>query len=188
MWGKQTIAAVKEPALLFLTFFFGYLLLYQVCKAFGLVNTHESGLTHFFIPAGFRTVAALVGRTWGVVGISCAIALVISDLWVGQSATFYATYGFFAGFSTFIGIVACQRWLGIQRNLSNLRFVHLPLLDLAGTACHVLVLNAFAWWLHLLGQHDVLNHLMAQGVGNFLGGLIFMLFLTMMVSVNKKIP
>ena len=177
---------VKENLLLLVFFCALYLIFYYVSKPLGYVNTHDLGITLFFVPAGIRTIAALVGRAWGMLGVSLAIAWVISDLWGGQSPAFYLMYGLIGGYSTFIGIAACQRWMGIHSNLDNLSFYHLPVLDLVATVLHVVLINLFVLQMGLIHHHELMHRLLAQTLGNFLGGMGVMLSLTLILYLRRR--
>lgn len=152
-----------------------YFAVFELSWSFDLVESYAPGISLVFLPAGIKLIAALVSGFWGVLGTVIALAYVTPSFWPDQPLWFYVVYPALSGFSTLAVVASIQRALGIDDNISNLRFIHIPLIDLCATLVHGMVVNGFFAVYQLPMGKDFLTRALAMSVGDFLGSLILLL-------------
>ena len=128
---------------------------------------------------------------WGVLGTVIALAYVTPSFWPDQPLWFYVVYPALSGFSTLAVVTLMKRVLGIDDDIRNLRFIHIPLIDLCATLVHGAVVNAFFMLKHLQVDQDFFTRAFAMSVGDFLGSLILLLsfaVLAKLYDIYKQSP
>ena len=139
-----------------------------------------------YLPSGARLLACLVGRVWGAIGVGIAAWLVVSpDVWPGKSDMFYMSVAFINSCSVLFSVLLVQKILNISADLSNLKLIHLPVIDLAATFAQALCLYVFLLWQQQIEELQFLSLLITQITGNFIGGMIFMLGLMFAFNFRK---
>jgi hypothetical protein len=152
-----------------------YFAVFELSWSFDLVESYAPGISLVFLPAGIKLIAALVSGFWGVLGTVIALAYVTPNFWPDQSLWFYVVYPALSGFSTLAVVAVMKRALGIDDDIRNLRFIHIPLIDLCATLVHGVVVNAFFMLKHLQTDQDFFTRAFAMSVGDFVGSLILLL-------------
>jgi len=120
-----------------------------------------------YLPAGIRLLIILALRLWGAIGVS--IGAFIATLTVmGPPGPVNLVLATISGFMPLLTIVVVQRYLGIGKNLAELKGWHIPVLAFACA-----VTSAFASSLaHLYFETDGTAFMLrfaTKAVGNFLG-------------------
>ena len=139
-----------------------------------------------YLPSGARLLACLVGRVWGAIGVGIAAWLVVSpDVWPGQSDMFYMSVASINSCSVLFGVLLVQKILNISANLSNLKLIHIPIIDLSATFAQALCLYVFLLWQRKIEELQFLSLLITQITGNYIGGMIFMLGLMFAFNFRK---
>ena len=162
-----------------------YLVVFELSWSFDLVESYAPGISLFFLPAGIELIAALVSGFWGVLGTVIALAYVTPGFWPDQALWFYAVYPALSGFSTLAVVTTMKRVLGIDDGIRNLRFIHIPLIDLCATLVHGAVVNAFFMLKHLQLDQDFLTRAFAMSVGDFVGSLILLLSFAVLAKLYE---
>ena len=152
-----------------------YLAVFELSLSFDLVESYAPGISLVFLPAGIKLIAALVSGFWGVLGTVIALAFVTPNFWPDQPLWFYVVYPALSGFSTLAVVTVMKRVLDIDDHIRNLRFIHIPLIDLCATLVHGMVVNGFFALDELPIDKDFLTRALAMSVGDFLGSLILLL-------------
>ncbi|WP_281811164.1 hypothetical protein [Limnohabitans sp. MORI2] len=152
-----------------------YFALFEISWSFDLVESYAPGISLVFLPAGVKLLAALISGFWGVLGTVIALAYVTPGFWPDQPLWFYVVYPALSGFSTLAVVALMKRMLGIDDDIRNLRFIHIPIIDLCATCVHGAVVNGFFALEHLSVDKDFFTRAFAMSVGDFLGSLILML-------------
>jgi hypothetical protein len=152
-----------------------YLGVFKLVTTLNLVDDYAPGISLVFLPAGIKLVAALVSGFWGVLGTVVALAFVSPEFWPEQPLWFYVAYPALSGFSTLAVVIAMKRMLGIDDDMRNLRFVHIPIIDLCATLVHGTAVNGFFALNHLEVDQDFFTRALAMSVGDFVGSLILLL-------------
>jgi hypothetical protein len=78
-----------------------------------------------------------------------------------------------------------MRILGIDKNLQNLQFIHLPVMDLITTAIHGFTTNAF-FILAGMKSENFISNALAMMFGDFTGSFITLMLLWLGLVVFKK--
>ena len=168
-----------------------YFAVFELSWSFDLVESYAPGISLVFLPAGIKLIAALVSGFWGVLGTVIALAYVTPGFWPDQPLWFYVVYPALSGFITLAVVALMKRVLGIDDDIRNLRFIHIPLIDLCATLVHGAVVNAFFMLKHLQVDQDFFTRAFAMSVGDFLGSLILLLsfaVLAKLYDIYKQSP
>jgi hypothetical protein len=164
---------------------------FSLSSTLDLVDSYAPGISLVFLPAGIKLIAALVSGFWGVLGTVVALALVSPEFWPEQPLWFYVVYPSLSGFSTLAVVAVMKRLLGIDNDIRNLRFIHIPIIDLCATLVHGVVVNGFFALKNLAVDQDFFTRAFAMSVGDFLGSLILLLsfaVLAKLYDVYKQRP
>ena len=172
---------------LFISAFFGftYFFAYDLSVNFDLVHSFAPGISLIFIPAGVKLVAALVSGFWGVLGTVVALSYAAPEFWPDQPMWFYPLYGAVSGFTTLFAVGLMKRLLHIQDDLSNLRLLQLPVIDLFSTLCHGFVVNVFFILCGLSTGPNLLMRATGMAVGDFVGGMILLVGLAIVLKLSE---
>jgi integral membrane sensor domain MASE1 len=162
---------VKEKVFTISLFFLFYVVAYTLSKKLGVAYAIKT-IGIIYLPSGARLIACLVGRVWGAIGVGIAAWLVVSpDVWPGNSDMFYMSVAFINSCSVLFIVLLVQKILNISADLSNLKLIHLPVIDLAATFAQALCLYVFLLWQQQIEELQFLSLLITQITGNFIGGI-----------------
>jgi len=176
---------IKEKVFTISLFFLFYVVVYTLSKKLGVAYAIKT-IGIIYLPSGARLIACLVGRVWGAIGVGIAAWLVVSpDVWPGKSDMFYMSLAFINSCSVLFSVLLVQKILNISADLSNLKLIHLPVIDLAATFAQALCLYVFLLWQQQIEELQFLSLLITQITGNFIGGMIFMLGLMFAFNFRK---
>ncbi len=152
-----------------------YYVVFELSTWLHFFNDYAAGISLVYLPAGIKLVAALVSGFWGVFGTVVALAYVTPEFWPNQPFWFYVSYPALSGFSTLAVVALMKRVLGIDEDIRNLRFIHIPIIDLCATLVHGMLVNGFFALNQVQMDKDFLTRALAMSVGDFLGSLILLL-------------
>lgn len=184
---RETLNFLKEKIVVISVFFFLYVVVYAISKQFGLANAIKTAGGIVYLPAGVRLLACLVGRVWGAVGIALGSWLIVTpDVFKDQSDIFYFTLAMINTFSVFFAVLLAQRIFKISEDLSNLKFIQLPFIDLFATFSQACIYYYFLRSVGLVSESELLPKFISQVTGNFLGGMIFMFGLILFLNLTKS--
>lgn len=183
MSGAISLRYLAEKLLISALFGALYLGFFQLSWSLNLVESYAPGISLVFLPAGIKLVAALVSGFWGVLGTVIALAYVSPDFWPDQPFWFYVAYPALSGFSSLAVVLVMKRMLGIDNDIRNLRFIHIPIIDLCATLVHGMVVNGFFALNQLPMDKDFITRAFAMSVGDFFGSLILLLSFAMLAKL-----
>lgn len=163
-----------------------YYLTYRVNEYFDEWFLYAQGINLVFLPAGIKHLAILLGGLWGALGSFVALFILANEFWLGVPPAEIALYSLISTGSTWAVIVLCLRTLGINRDLHNIRFVHLPLIDLFTTFFHGFTTNIFFIIAGMKLDHFLSNAL-AMMVGDYIGSFIILTLLWLVVGSSKRV-
>lgn len=83
-----------------------------------------------YLPAGMRLLLILALRLWGALGVSLG-AFIASISVLGSVSGINLAVALVSGFIPLITVMVMQRYLGIGKNLAELKGWHIPVLALA---------------------------------------------------------
>ena len=186
----QSRLHLREPSFaegLALAFVFGF-----AYFASFYINTHMikaqsvfSGVALFYLPAGVKLLAIMVGRYWGALGLWVAnflhtatgwdnLALlelfVMSVLWVG---------------TTLLVVMTWAHFTGLRTDLRNLTFKGFVWLNLLAALIHGLVFNGYLIILAERGIDEWISSAKAMALGDFLGSGALMLSILLVFKTVK---
>lgn len=162
-----------------------YYLTFLLNNAFGSAVLYDHWIALFFLPAGIKHLFILVARGWGALG--CFVGLLIPSLQFWTDTPVYQIV-FYSGLSTlasWLGIALGMKLLGIHRNLLNLQFMHLPLLDLLTTAVHGFAVGAYFTAVGMSSDQLLANSL-AMMFGDYTGSFLVLTCLWLVLSWLKR--
>ena len=184
MWRSQTLL---DNILTCTVFGVAYWVSFEISNYLNLTQGFAPGISLVFIPAGVKLLAALIGGFWGIVGVVMALTLQGYDIWSEQSQTFILLNALINGFSTLAVVELMRRILKIDQDLSNIRFLHLPLIDLANSICLGFIQNGH-WVFWGMEEYDeFLTKASATAFGDFFGSMILLLGWAIFLKTKHKI-
>jgi hypothetical protein len=134
-----------------------------------------TGVALFFLPAGVKLMALLIGRQWGALGLLVSnfvmslfewqgvpvpMLLLMSAVWVGV---------------TWAVVETLLRTMRLPADLSGLRFSHFIVIDAAAAILHAFAFNGLLLQSGLRAYADYLNAVWGMALGDFLGSGAFAL-------------
>ena len=144
-----------------------------------------SGVALFYLPAGVKLLAIMVGRYWGALGLWVANFLhtatgwdnlvlsqvfLMSVLWVG---------------TTLLVVLTWAHFTGLRTDLRNLTFRGFVWLNLLAAVIHGLVFNGYLIVLAERGIDEWLSSAKAMALGDFLGSGALMLSILLVFKTVK---
>jgi len=183
MW--RTLPSPWQGPVLALAAGLAYVFTYRLNELIDPWALYAQGINLVFLPAGIKHLAILLAGPWGALG--CAIALVglATEFWSGWPVEHIALYSAISTGATWVGIRLSMRVLGIAPDLSNLQFLHLPLMDLLTTALHGFTTNAFFIGSGMKSDNFVSNAL-AMMFGDFVGSFIVLASLWLALVLLRR--
>lgn len=184
---KASFEFFKNKLAVLSFFFFAYVVVYFASKQFGFANAIKTPEGIIFLPAGVRLLACLVGRSWGAIGIIIASWMVVGpDVFENQSQDFYFTLALIHTIPVLFSIFLAQKIFKISEDLSNLKLIHLPFIDLMATFSQAFFYFSFLYLVKIVDKSNLLPWFIAQMTGNFLGGMFFMFALMLLLQINNR--
>jgi hypothetical protein len=163
-----------------------YYVAYQVNAMFDSWVAYAQGISLIFLPAGIKHISILTGGKWGALGCLIALFFVASSIWDTYPVSDIATFCLISIGATWLGILVAMTFLGIDDDLSNLKFIHLPLMDLITTLIHSLTTNTYLIFAGITSEHFWGNSF-AMMAGDYVGCFIILTFLFLGVRIKKKL-
>jgi hypothetical protein len=174
----------KITLVLFFTIF--YILVYLASREIGLANTLKTSGAIIFLPAGVRLLACLVGRAWGALGILIgSFFVVVPTTFPNEASSFHFLIAFTNTCSVLVSVVLTLEFFKVSDDLSNLKFIYLPLIDLIATFSQAFFFILILYSANLIEESELLPRFITQMTGNFLGGMIFMLSFFALMKLLK---
>ena len=162
-----------------------YFLTYRLNESFDSWAIYAQGINLIFLPAGVKHLAILLGGQWGALGCFLSLIVLAREFWPGIASEQIVLYSLISTASTWLGIVMSLRLLDISPDLRNLRFIHLPFMDMMTTAFHGFATNAFFIMVGMKSDNFVANAL-AMMFGDFVGSFLLLMLLQVVLTAWKK--
>jgi hypothetical protein len=167
---------IEKIALVLGTFLL-YLGAFRINQTLDEYVLYAQGVALVFLPAGIKHISILIGRLWGAIGCFLALAYVTPEFWVGIGIPQTLLYSGISTITTLALILVGIKILGIKNDLSNLRFMHLPLLDLITTTGHSFITNAYFVAGGMKIDQEFVSNALGMAFGDFTGSFIMMALL-----------
>jgi hypothetical protein len=162
-----------------------YFVTYRFNELFDAWFLYAQGINLVFLPAGIKHLAILLGGPWGALGCFVSLFILANEFWQGVPTGDIALYSLVSTCATWAGIAVCLKVLGLDRDLTNIRFIHLPLIDLFTTFLHGFTTNVFFILKGMKTDHLMTNAL-AMMVGDFIGSFIILTLLWLVIVYRNK--
>ncbi|MBM3386306.1 MAG: hypothetical protein FJY36_01350 [Betaproteobacteria bacterium] len=162
-----------------------YVLTFRLNELFDSWALFGQGISLIFLPAGIKHLAILLTGKWGALGCLLATYILASEFWANQSTAIIALYALISTASTWAAIVLSLRGLGISTDLKNLKFMHLPLIDLITTAAHGFTTNTY-FILAGMKSENFLSNALAMMFGDFVGSFVLLTLLWLGLSIWRR--
>lgn len=176
-----------EKFVLVISAFVLYLVAFRINQTLDDYVIYAQGVALVFLPAGIKHISILIGRAWGGLGCFAALAYVTPEFWPDISLLHALVYSGVSTAATVALVIAGMKALQINSDLSNLRFIHLPILDLVTTTGHSFVTNAYfiADGMKVTGEY--LGNAFAMALGDFTGSFIMMMLLWIAIKMKYRV-
>lgn len=145
-----------------------YFLAYRVNAWFDHATLYAQGIHILYLPAGVNFISILIGGVWGALGTFVALMFVVMQVWSNASAWELISYCIVSTGTAWATIYGCVKVFRIEVDLSNLRFMHLPMIAIVSSATHGVSANIYLFAVDLKGEAFWGNSL-AMILGDFLG-------------------
>lgn len=162
-----------------------YFVTYRFNELFDVWFLYAQGINLVFLPAGIKHLAILLGGPWGALGCFVSLFIVANEFWQGVPTGDIALYSLVSTCATWAGIAVCLKVLGLDRDLTHIRFIHLPLIDLFTTFLHGFTTNVFFILKGMKTDHLMANAL-AMMVGDFIGSFIILTLLWLVIVYRNR--
>jgi glucose-6-phosphate-specific signal transduction histidine kinase len=147
---------------------------------------YAPGISLLFIPAGVKLLAFLVGRTPAVVGLVIASIYTGFRLWTDVQTPAIYYFALVSVLSYPIAASTVMYFLGVQRNLDNLRYWHIAALSMACSVFNGIAHNIVYVWQGLTVTEELWTKSSAMAFGDFFGCLVVVgIFHTLMLITKQ---
>jgi hypothetical protein len=189
---KNTSAAVNPPQIhriekiaLVLGAFLLYLAAFRINQTLDEHVLYAQGVALVFLPAGVKHIAILIGRLSGAIGCFLALAYVTPEFWTDISLSHTFLYSGISTAATVALVLAGMQILNIHNDLSNLRLMHLPLIDLITTTGHSFVTNAYFIADGMKVNEEFISNALGMAFGDFTGSFVMMMMLLGAIKIKQ---
>ncbi len=138
---------------------------------------YGQGISLLFLPAGVKHVSILLAGRWGALGSFLGLLFMVPSFWPELHLGLAVPYVAISTLATWGGIALSMHLLHIRADMTNLKLLHLPPLDLITTLLHAALTNSFFVLAGLKHSSDWNQNTLAMMVGDYLGSLCLMVIL-----------
>jgi len=110
---------------------------------------------------------------------------IASEIWSANSVTAILLFSVISIGATWLGVSLALKFLRLNSDLSNLKFIHLPVIDLITTSIHALATNAYLV-LARISTENFWSNALAMVVGDYVGCFIILALLYLGLRVLRK--
>ena len=150
-----------------------YVLAFRATEQLGSWAIYSQGVYLIYLSAGIKHIAILIAGPWGALGCFLGMLFAVNEVWHGASLENMLLLCAISIGTTWTGIAWGLRLLGVNRDLQNLKFIHLPLLDLLTTGLHGITTNIFYLYTGMKID-DLKGNVLAMMLGDFTGSMLIM--------------
>lgn len=172
---KNRDLTIKEGILFALGSGLLYLALVWINNQVLAPTTVFAGVTLFYLPAGAKLAATLVGRHWGTLGLWCANFLISLPDWQETPVPVLALQSFVWSATPLLVVLLLLRTMDIGADLRGLSFRQFVLIDACVSLSHGFLFNAFLVAVGTRALNDLVSSATAMALGDFLGSGAFVL-------------
>lgn len=144
------------------------------------------GVSIFYLPAGVKLMALMVGRHWGALGLLTSNFLMSLLEWNGVGWPVLLLMAMFWVGVSWAVVETLLRLLRLPPELSGMRFGHFVLIDASAAVLHAAAYNALLVQIGLRQQADYVASATGMALGDFLGSGAFALMLLGAVALVRR--
>ena len=188
--GVQPHVQLREPGFgegLMLATLFGLAYIASFYLNAHVVNAHSvfSGVALFYLPAGVKLLAIMVGRYWGALGLWIANFLHTATSWDNLVLSQVFVMSIVWVGTTLLVVMTWAHLTGLRTDLRNLTFRVFVWLNLLAALIHGLVFNGYLIIVAERGVEEWLSSAKAMALGDFLGSGVLMLSILLAYKAMK---
>ena len=142
---------------------------FRVNQLFDDFFVYAPGMSLLFIPAGVKLLFVLIGRLPAICGIMVASVYLGYGIWPDKSIGPVIYFAFVSLMTYPVSAYWVMRWLGIHRDLINLRYWHIVVLSLAASITNGVVHNILYMAEDVTTADDFWGKAAAMTFGDFMG-------------------
>lgn len=145
------------------------------------------GVAVFFLPAGVKLLALLIGRLWGALGLMVANFLLSFGDWPGTSPLVLLSMAMLWTGLPLLIVLGLARLLKLRTDLRGITFTQFVIIDATTASGNALVYNAYLMWLGHRNITDYAGAVSAMALGDFLGtGALILLTVGVLTALRKR--
>ncbi|MEY4975580.1 MAG: hypothetical protein RIQ97_775 [Pseudomonadota bacterium] len=163
-----------------------YWLAYRLNTFTDAWSVYDQGINLIFLPAGVKHLAILLARGWGALGCGLALLAVSFEFWHNAHPLQLEAYSTISTLASWMGVVLGLRLLQVRSDLNNLRFWHLPVMDLVTTGLHAVMVNGF-FFLASMKSDNWISNVLAVMLGDYLGSFITLICLWAVIVLMNRL-
>lgn len=163
-----------------------YYMTYRFNELFDAWFLYAQGINLVFLPAGIKHLSILLAGLWGALGCFVSLFILALEFWQGVPTLDIALYSLVSTCTTWAAIAVCLKVLKLDGHLSNIRFIHLPLIDLFTTFCHGFTTNVFFVFMGMKND-DLISNALAMMVGDYIGSFIILTMLWIVIIGRNRL-
>ena len=148
---------------------------------------YDDWISLVFLPAGSKLILILLFGFWGTIGDIFALALMATQFFDTQPFWVCFLYATISGFSSFYGVHIARNILRISVNLSEIQFIHLPIICLVGNLVHGFITMLLLYYLNVVTLDKFWADTFAMIFGDFLGSFIFIMVFWLGLKIYKRL-
>jgi len=188
--GVQPHIHLREPSIgegLLLAIVFGvaYIASFYLNAYVVKAQSVFTGVALFYLPAGVKLLAIMVGRYWGALGLWVANFLHTTTGWDNLALSQLFVMSILWVGTTLLVVLTWTHFTGLRTDLRNLTFRGFVWLNLSAAVIHGLVFNGYMVILAERGVEEWLSSAKAMALGDFLGSGALMLSILLVYKAMK---
>lgn len=154
-----------------------------------VIQAHEmfSGVAIFFLPAGVKLMALLIGRQWGALGLLVGNFLISLLVWENVPLAQMVLMAVVWVAVPWAVVETLLRLLRLPPDLGGLRFTQFIAIDATVAVVHGFAFNALLLQMALRTDTDFLSAVWAMALGDFLGSGAFALMVLGVVHLLRRV-
>lgn len=160
-----------------------FALAFRVNQLFDDFFVYAPGMSLLFLPAGVKLLFVLVGRIPAVCGLMAASIYSGYGIWPDKNIGPVIYFAFVSVMTYPVSAYLVMRWIGIQRDLLNLRYWHIVVLSSAASVINGLVHNILYIAEDVTSPDDFWVKAAAMTFGDFMG--CFVVVAIFQLAVNR---
>lgn len=161
---------------------------FRVNQLFDAWFVYAPGMSLLFLPAGVKLLFVLVGRIPAICGIMAVSVYLGYGIWPDKSIWPVICFAFVSLMTYPVSVYLVMRWLGIHRELENLRYWHIVVLSLAASVTNGFVHNILYMSEDVTSSDDFWVKTAAMTFGDFMGCFVIVALFQLVVSRVRLKP